>query len=188
VTVLEPRVFRVEGTWNVLPVGTRVRIVLRDANMKDAVPGAMPFDKLATNVNLDPQRDLTFMQDQLFVRNRRFNKRIDMSKDPKMYPFDTDKYLIEFYYNPRQAPAHIQDKFGWNGEGMTDRNFIRTDIREGQKVVYAALEISKDQLFRRGEWEDRAPVLKTKNYVEVNTATDEEDDIIYVPSLRSGKE
>ena len=184
VTVVEPKVFRVEGTWNVLPVGTRVRIVLRDKNMKGAVPAGMAWDELATSVDLEPQREVTYMQDQLFVRNRRFNRRIDMSKDPTMYPFNEDDYVIEFYYNPRQAPAHIQDKFGWSGEGMTDKNFMRSDVRPGQKVVYTKMEITRDMITRQGEWQDKAPVVKTKNYKEINTDL-AEDDVLMVPSLRN---
>lgn len=55
-----------------------------------------------------------------------------MSKDPTMYPFSrkSQEYLIEFYYNPRSAPPHIQDKFGFLGEGMTDKNFLNTEVRK----------------------------------------------------------
>jgi hypothetical protein len=123
------------------------------------------------------------MQEQLFVKNRRFNKRVDMSKDPTMYPFrrESKEYLVEFYYNPRSGAPHIQDKFGWNGEGMTDKNFLRTDVREDYRwvpvkkeklgdesytmkwdlqkadtkparVMYTTLKLTRDQILRRGEW------------------------------------
>lgn len=184
VTVVDPKVLRVEGTWNVLPVGTRVRVILRDADLKDAIPGGVDWDKQAVDVKLDPPKDVTYMQDQLYVRNRRFNRKIDMSKDPTMYPFGKDKYLIEFYYNPRSAPAHIQDKFGWNGEGMTDKNFMVDNARPGQRVMYTTLELTRDQLLRRGEWEDRTPVVKTKNYKESSVASSD-DEPIMVPSLRN---
>ncbi|MEA2553201.1 MAG: hypothetical protein QOJ65_1377 [Fimbriimonadaceae bacterium] len=186
VTVLEPKVLLVEGTWNVLPVGTRVRVVLRDKDMKDAIPGGADWDKMATSVQLDPPRDLTFMQDQLFVRNMHFSRRIDMSKDPTMYPFAKDNYIIEFYYNPRSAPPHMQDKFGWNGEGMTDTNFLRTDVRPGgQRIMYTSLDISRDQILQRGKWSNLTTVLKTKNYKETGGASGADDDVIMVPSLRS---
>lgn len=195
-TVVEPRVIRFEGTWNVLPVGTRIRCVLRDANYtvpldgKDVditEPAGMKWD-YSTDVNLDPPRDRTFMQEQLFVRNRRFNKKVDMSKDPTMYPFTTDKYVLEFYYNPRSAPPHIQDKFSWNGEGMTDKNFLNTQIRPGQRVMYTTLTLTKDQILRRGEWFDKTPVVKTSNYVELDKSSGKDDVIVDIPSLRaSGK-
>lgn len=209
-TVLSDRVIRVEGTWNVLPVGTRVRIVLRDADYPQAKLAELDWDAQNT-VALDPPRNLTFMQDQLFVRNRRFNRKIDMSKDPTMYPFLTKKYLVEFYYNPRSAPPHIQDKFGYNGEGFTDTNFLRNDIRDSvkfsaakvddrgfpveweripltdskQRVMYTTLELTQDQVRRKGQWLDRTPVVKTKNYVETTKAKEKED-IIMVPNLRVG--
>jgi hypothetical protein len=186
VSVIEPMVLRVEGTWNVLPVGTRVRFILRDANLANTIAGAREWDNLATEVNLDPPKDVTYLQEQLFVRNRRFNKRIDMSKDPTMYPLTTDEYLAEFFYNPRQAPNHIQDKFGWSGEGMTDKNFLREDLRDGQRVVYTAIKLTRDQIMRKGEWRDTVPSIRTDNFVDKQTETTI-DDIIVVPSLRSGE-
>lgn len=193
-SVIDPRVIRFEGTWNVRPVGTRVRVVLRDAKYTTVlddkevditVPGGLKWD-YSNNVNLDPPRDRTFMQDQLFVRNRRFNRKVDMSKDPTMYPFTSDEYVMEFYYNPRSAPPHIQDKFSWNGEGMTDSNYLNTEVRPGQRVVFCQLKISRDQILRRGEWQDRTPVLKTPNYKEIDKAVNKDDVIVDIPSLRGG--
>jgi hypothetical protein len=183
VTVDEPKILKVEGTWNVLPIGTRVRCILRDADYETEVPAGLIWDK-SDNVNLDPDRQRTFMMEQLFVRNQRFSRRIDMSKDPTMYPFIKKDYIIEFYYNPRSAPAHIQDKFGFNGEGMTDKNFLNTDVRKGQRVVYAKLSITRDQLLRQGEWLDRTPVVKTANYNSGNEGGQLED-VIEIPSMRS---
>lgn len=208
VTVLSDRVLRVEGTWNVLPVGTRIRIVLRDADYPQAKMAELDWDS-SDSVNLDPPRNLTFMQDQLFVRNRHFNRKIDMSKDPTMYPFIAKNYLVEFYYNPRSAPPHIQDKFGFNGEGFTDKNFLRTDVRETiqfkpakfddhkfpiefeqiplkdipQRVMYTTLSLTQEQIRRKGEWSDKTPVVKTVNYVE-STDSKDKDDVIYIPNLR----
>ena len=187
VTVVEPKVLKIEGTWNVLPVGTRIRVTLRDSQMDHAIPGGVDWDSMATRVDLEPPKNETYMQDQLFVRNKHFNRTIDMSKDITMYPFTSDKYLLEFYYNPRSAPAHIQDKFGWNGEGMTDANFLRSDIRpDGQRCVYTSMELTRDQILQIGDYLDKPSVLKTKNYVDTNEAhSSEEDQVIQVPSLRT---
>ncbi|HVL39555.1 MAG TPA: hypothetical protein VM328_09215 [Fimbriimonadaceae bacterium] len=184
VTVVEPRVIQIEGTWNVLPVGTRVRAVLRDADYETDKAAALHWDK-TSSVNLDPPRDKTFMQEQLFVKNRRFNRTIDMSKDPTMYPFTSKDYVLEFYYNPRSAPPHIQDKFGWSGEGMTDKNFLNTEVRPGQRVVYTKMSLTREQLLRQGEWnpiDGKVPILRTKNYVEAGQSA--QDDLIIVPQLR----
>ncbi len=183
VTVIENRKLSVTGTWNVLPVGTRVRIILRDKEYPYAIKGGANWDEGA-DVSLDPPKDLTYMQDQLFVRDRRFNKTIDMGRDPTMYPFSSEDYIIEFYYNPRSAPDHIQDKFGFNGEGMTDPNFLDLDARPDQRVVYTSLPITRDQILRSGDWVDRVPTLTTKGYIERGLG-DMRDDIIQVPGLRA---
>jgi hypothetical protein len=187
VTVTSPKVLRVQGTWNVLPVGTRVRCVLRDADFKGAVPAGLDWDG-SDAVSLDPPRDSTFMQELLFVKNQRFDKKIDMSRDPTMYPFLQKDYVIEFYYNPRSAPAHIQDKFGWNGEGMTDATTsnINTEVRPGQKVIFARLTLSRDQLLMRGEWADKTPVAMTSTYVETGKSYNKAEVPTDIPSLRAG--
>ncbi len=186
-SVVEPNVLRFEGTWNVLPVGTRIRVVLRDLNYPKAKPAEMEWDS-SNDVNLDPPRNATFMQEQLFVKNRRFNKKVDMSKDPTMYPFTSDNYVLEFYYNPRSAPPHIQDKFSWNGEGMTDKNFLNQTVRPGQRVIFASLPITRDMIKRYGQWVDKTPVVKTSNYQESapDAGRADDDAILKIPSLRSG--
>jgi tetratricopeptide (TPR) repeat protein len=197
VTIAEPKVLKIEGTWNVLPVGTRIRVILRDAKLDNTIPGGMNWRDMATSVNLEPPKDETYMQDQLFVRNKHFSRRIDMSKDITMYPFRGDKYILEFYYNPRSAPPHIQDKFGWNGEGMTDANFLKTDIRTmfnkpvgspDERCVYTTMELTKDQIMQTGAWLDKPVVLKTKNYKDSSLTRDSNDEVIMVPSLRSSSD
>jgi tetratricopeptide (TPR) repeat protein len=183
-TVVEGHKIKFEGTWNVLPVGTRIRVVLKDHNFPHDEAAGMKWD-FSNDVNLDPPKDETFMQDQLFVKNRRFNHTVDMSKDPTMYPFKSETYDLEFYYNPRSGPPHIQDKFGWNGEGMTDKNFMNTSIRpDGQRCVYWKTTLTKDQILRHGEWADKVPVVKTSNYKETEKSYEKDDTIIQIPSLR----
>lgn len=85
VTVPEPKVVRFEGHWGVRPVGTRIRVILRDEDYPFASPGGMQWDQ-GSGVNLDPPKDLTFMQDQLYVKNQRFDRTCDMSRDPPCTP------------------------------------------------------------------------------------------------------
>lgn len=184
-TVEEYKTIRLEGTWNVLPVGTRIRVVLRDANYPGAKAAQMDWDA-KEDVALDPPKDWTWMQDQLFVRNRRFNRLIDMSKDPTMYPCKSEKYVLEFYYNARSAPPHIQDKFSWSGEGFTDSNFLSLDARPNQRVLYTSLELTRDQILRRNEWQDKVPVVQTENYRAPNRGQ-LPSDVIRIPTLRSGQ-
>lgn len=175
ITIPEPKVLQVEGSWNVQPIGTRIRLVLRDKNFPHAIPAGAIWDS-DPNVRLEPPIGQTFMQEGLFVRNQAFDETVRMDRDPTMYPFTTDTYLVEFYYNPRSAPPHIQDKFGYNGEGMTDKRFLSTTAREGQRVLYCAFEITQDMILRQGKWFNEVPVLATKNFVE--TGLNFEDEII----------
>lgn len=204
VTVDADRVFSILGTWNVDSIGTRIRVIIRDAENPAFKLAEMDWDAKNT-VDLDPDKEITFAQDQLFVRNRRFKKDMDLSKDPTTYPFSekSKNFIVEFYYNPRSAPAHIQDKFGYNGEGMTDSNFLRTDVRQNlkpvlgtgdevtmeklpgiQPVMYAALTLTYDQVHRRGEWARKTPVVRTKNY-DPKKVSIVDSEVIDVPSLRS---
>ncbi len=209
VVVTGPRMLHVEGTWNVLPVGTRIRIVLRDVDYPGAKIAELDWDG-TTQVNFEPATDHTYLQDELYVRNRSFSHDIDMSKDPTMYPCASKNYLVEFYYAPRNAPPHIQDKFGWNGEGMLDKLFSNTEIRPkfsypynpipmstedasklspvtinspGQRVFYTTLNLTQDQLLCRGEWVHSTPVVATANFKSA-TNTEDKDEIIKVPALR----
>ena len=209
VVVTAPRVVHFEGTWNVLPVGTRIRVVLRDMDYPGAKIAELDWDG-SDIVNFEPGVNQTYMQDDLYVKNRRFNHDVDMSKDPTMYPCVSKNYLLEFYYSPRIAPPHIQDKFSWNGEGMKDKNFSREDIRgakdfvydpfpmasdrdkkldaitiksPGQRVFYTTLTLTRDQLLRLGRWTVSTPSISTSNYKQTETNSDTEE-IIKVPTLR----
>jgi hypothetical protein len=193
VTVESEKVIHVQGTWNVLPVGTRIRLIVRDEEIWDQdhkeridKPGEMDWDS-SNGVNLEPPKDVTYLQDQGYVKNREFDKRLDMSKDPTMYPFSAKQkhFLVEFYYNPRSAPSHIQDKFGFNGEGMTDKTYLNTTIRPNQRCVYAVLSLDRDQVLRRGAWKNQVPVVETSNFDESRIAGKDSTIITLGTSLRS---
>ncbi|HLO99036.1 MAG TPA: hypothetical protein VK171_10615 [Fimbriimonas sp.] len=168
ITVTSPKNLKIQGNWGVLSVGTRIRCILRDAEYPDAIEGGANWDaQLSTSI--DPPRERTFMMEQLFVRNQRFDKQIDMSRDPTMYPMIGKDYYLEFYYNPRSAAEHIQDRLGWNGEGMTDKilSNMNTEARPGTKVLFVRIPITRDQLLLRGEWADKPVVIKTPGYREL---------------------
>jgi hypothetical protein len=170
VTVTAERVIRVQGNWDVLAIGSRIRVVLRDADYPNAIPGGANWDA-ESDINFDPPRDRTYMMEQCFVRNQRFDKTIDMSRDPTMYPFTKKNYVIEFYYNPRSAPEHIQDKFGWNGEGMTDRNIenMNKSIRPNTTCLFYSMPITREQILLRGAFHGTAVSMKSKGYRETES-------------------
>ncbi len=58
--------------------------------------------------------------DSISVRKDTFDREMDMSKDPKMYNFSHDYYRIVVSFDPRTTAPFVQDRFGWNGEGLTD--------------------------------------------------------------------
>jgi hypothetical protein len=187
ISVVESRVLKIEGGWDVLPLGCRLRVILRDKDYKHMkTPYLINWDYL-NDVLLDPPKEDTLMLDSLFIKNRHFSETLDLSKDPTQYPFKSDKYILELYYNPRSAPPHIQDRFGFSGEGMTDKNYLRGDVRDGQRVVYATFELTRDQLLRQGDWSldgGKMPVITTKGWQD--KAAEQGDEVIQVPSLRSG--
>ncbi|MBL1149108.1 MAG: tetratricopeptide repeat protein [Armatimonadetes bacterium] len=175
VEVVDKKVIRVTGTWGIPTTGARVRCVLRDAdyNLKwEPAPG----------LDFDIDRNRTFMLDPLYTQNGRFDRRIDMSRNPTMYGFKSDEYVLEFYFSPRSAPPHIQDKIGWNGEGMTDRQFIDDKVRPGQRVLFTSVKLTRDQILRRGEYRD-GYVYRSPGYKEVTTL--EESDVIFRGSMRN---
>ena len=94
-----------------------------------------------------------------YYRLGTFKREIDMSKDPKMYSFSKDRYQLILSFNPRHAPDFVQDRYGWNGEGLTDKRFLVTQenglrmlrmeiplnredlIGDGRKVIYPAQQV-----------------------------------------------
>ncbi len=71
---------------------------------------------------------------------------LDMSKDPTMYGFKANEYDLILSFNPRNAPDFLMDRLGWNGEGMTDKRYLRTDIQSGLRLIYLKLKLTRDDI------------------------------------------
>jgi hypothetical protein len=144
VTVVRPRVLLVEGTFNIPTIGCRVDVVLRNKGFK------MDYDpaKLDT-FSFEVDRDLTYMQDSRSVRESKFRREIDMSKDPKMYPFTAKEYEVVVSFNPRYASPNIQDRIGWTGEGLTDKNYLDTS-EPGVRKVTKVITLTREQILMLG--------------------------------------
>jgi len=142
-TTIDPKIVQVTGTWGIPASGARIRLVIRDAdyNLEWKPAGSLDFE-------ID--KDRTYMQELLYTQNGRFNQKIDMSRNPTMYRFDSDEVMVEFYFNPRSAPAHIQDRIGWDGEGMSDANYLNTEAREGTRILLAQFKIKRQDIMTRG--------------------------------------
>jgi len=75
-----------------------------------------------------------------------------MSKDPKMYSFSRDKYELILSINPRTMPDNIQDRYGWNGEGLTDKNYLYVDpTKNNLRMIRRVITFTKDDLTGEGE-------------------------------------
>jgi tetratricopeptide (TPR) repeat protein len=86
------------------------------------------------------------LEDKMMPSEFGQKREIDMSKDPKMYSFKADTYDLTLGFNPRIAPDFVQDRLGWNGEGMTDKRYLRTDIKPGLRMLWLKLKLTRDDL------------------------------------------
>lgn len=167
-----PKQFIAQGTLNVIgsndfkletgahtwaPVdGARVEIRIEDAGYKmKNIP-----DFSLNSLNLD--RDVTVLQDAASVRGGKWQKKLNMSEDPDMYSFKAAKYNVTFWFNPsntNDCPPNVQDRLGWLGEGMTDKQYLDTsgqlpgDILNpipGLRYVRKTVTLTRDQLLGTG--------------------------------------
>lgn len=114
VTVKRPKVLDIKGYFNAAD-GARIDVLLEDWDYKPHV-----VSNSTSAFAVDPSQ--TIMMDSIAVRKAAFEREIDMSKDPKMYSFSHKYYRLVLSYDPRTTAPHLQDRFGWSGEGMTDSN------------------------------------------------------------------
>jgi hypothetical protein len=119
VKVVRPRVLLVEGKLGIPTIGARVTVILRD---KGRTLKYSP--KALKTFTFEVDSKLTYMQDSLAVREEKFRREIDMSKDPKMYPFKAEEYEVEFIFEPRYASPNIQARIGSDGVGMYDARYL----------------------------------------------------------------
>jgi tetratricopeptide (TPR) repeat protein len=141
ITFDRPKVMDIKGIFNIGD-GGRVNIRLHDEDWTEKVINTFTFDV---------DQSQTIMQDQLSVRGGQWGRKIDMSRDPKMYSFSRPNYYLVLDYNPRGTSPFLQDKFGWSGEGMTDPKYlwIIKDHPENQKdirTIRKVYKLSKDQI------------------------------------------
>ncbi|MDE2125346.1 MAG: hypothetical protein KGJ62_02020 [Armatimonadetes bacterium] len=114
IDVIRPKVFRIHGRFNTAD-GSRVWVRIEDADYKPKdIRGPL------NTFQVDPNQ--TVLIDSISVRKARFDREMDMSRDPKMYSFSEPTYKIVLWYDARASSPHLLDRFGWSGEGMTDND------------------------------------------------------------------
>jgi tetratricopeptide (TPR) repeat protein len=92
-----------------------------------------------------------------------FTRKVDMTQDPQMYGFAKEKYELILWFNPRTAPDFVQDRLGWNGEGITDKKYLvettepypwieHKDVPlKPVRMIRVTIPLTKEQLTAPGE-------------------------------------
>ncbi len=114
IEVKRAKVLKISGNFNSAD-GARVDVRITDWNYKERA-----INQELNSFDIDLSQ--TILIDSISVRKNHFDREMDMSKDPKMYGFNQDFYRIVLSYNTRGTSPHLQDRFGWSGEGITDTN------------------------------------------------------------------
>ena len=69
-----------------------------------------------------------------------------MGRPPsEIYPLASDEYELSVMFNPRLQAVFIQDRYGWSGEGLTDKHNLKIDweragVVEGKRVPLRYVE------------------------------------------------
>jgi hypothetical protein len=137
----QPMVMEPRGVFNVAD-GARVTIRLHDDDWRE---------KQLREFRFDVDQSQTIMIEQHSVRDGKWGRAIDMSKDPKMYGFHRASYYVVFEFDPRGTSPFIQDKFGWTGQGMTDKRHLWVDRSHELPVrmIRKVYRVTRDQVMGR---------------------------------------
>jgi hypothetical protein len=107
-----------------LPDGAKVDIILRDSDWKERA-------KQDYGWRLDNQ---TIFQDSAAVMNGKFECDIDLTDGPRFYPLKGKTFELVGDMNPRLQPIEVQDRIGWNGEGLDDKKYLDTSVPRLRKI------------------------------------------------------
>ncbi|HZT44134.1 MAG TPA: hypothetical protein VFA07_18360 [Chthonomonadaceae bacterium] len=132
IEVTRPKVLKISGAFNSAD-GARIGVRISDWDYQ-----ARPLTGAINRFDVDQSQ--TILVDSIAVKKAHFEREMDMSQDPKMYSFSAPTYRIILYYDPRSTAPFLQDRFGWNGEGITNDNpdRVRVDQRDrmfGTKLI-----------------------------------------------------
>lgn len=131
---IAPRQFRVWGTLN-LPDGARVRLKLCDKSFHEE-----QFKKFSWDID----QNQTILVDDLFVRNGKFSRVIDIQRDAAIYPLKAQDYVMTFTLNPMNAPDFVQDKIGWLGNGLANQKYLV--VRGRMRMLEKRFDLKRSDL------------------------------------------
>ena len=95
---------------------------------------------------LSKRQVMVALEDKILPSEFGASRQIDMGKDPKMYSFKAEEYDLIISFDPRKCPDFVQDRMGWNGEGITDKRYLRDDVKTGLRMLYLKLKLTKDDI------------------------------------------
>jgi hypothetical protein len=127
-----PRRLQVEGKVNLLNYA-RVHVRFRDKDYETRIKNGFDFK----------MNECTLEWDNSQVKDGKFKTLIDLNRDPAdmerdpatIYPLKADQFELSVTYNPRVQSAFIQDRYGWNGEGLTSSPEALRVNQQDQGVV-----------------------------------------------------
>ncbi|MHB1458161.1 MAG: tetratricopeptide repeat protein [Armatimonadota bacterium] len=131
-----PKELVVIGRTN-LPDGARIDFTLADTDFLDYNQRKM--EQFTWDVDPDETACYDVGMHGILVTKGKFQSKYNFSKDPRMYAFKKEKYVITISFNPRTANSAVQDIVGWSGEGISgDSKYLDTSIpglRRLRKVI-----------------------------------------------------
>jgi hypothetical protein len=154
-----PKQILIEGKINALDY-SRVRVEFKDKS----------YDMKLAKYEQDPvtgidhvMANLSREWESVQVRGGKFKWTLNLDRDPadmgrppsEIYPLKSDEYELTVEFNPRTQAVFIQDRYGWNGEGLTDARYLHIDrnrmgVVSGKEVplryVRKTVTIKRDQI------------------------------------------
>jgi len=134
-----PKKFRISGSAD-LPDTARIDVTLIDSDYKEP-----ELDKFTWEV--DP--NLTMVVDVgihgLMVKDGKFDRIYNLSRDPKQYPLAADPYTLTISFDPQKAFHDVQDVTGWRGEGITDKRYLDTSSK-GFRTIRKVIPLKREDI------------------------------------------
>jgi len=129
---ISPRRLMIQGHMDMVGLA-RVTVLFLDANYEERAhhPHLSRDDQTTYKM-----ANATLWQDNLVqVKDGKFHYELKLDEDPAdmdrpaatIFPLKSDRYELSVIFDPRLQAADVQDRFGWNGEGLTDDHYLRID-------------------------------------------------------------
>lgn len=138
-TRIGPRKFVISGT-TALPDKAGIWVTLQDADFEEP-----ELEKFTWDIDQDATCLYETGINSASVRRGQFSRKYDLSKDFKQYPFKKENYNLIIIFDPRFAEPSIQDRVGWVGEGLTDKNYLDTSV-PGLRRIKMVIPLTKRDL------------------------------------------